>query len=131
MLAYGLKWVQDVHRLPNCSRVPLTNAGVVTRLFGEHSHQRVVCGIFLLNGSIVLQSIWGRVKKHCGCIVLVCSRCTCSSSCHVAFFVASKCLVVFLLVKFTGCFYCSFFVMPIVRRHHKTPWVRVHCFVAC
>lgn len=33
-------------------------------------------------------------------------------------FVASKCLVVFPLVKLTGCFYCSFFVMPIVRRRH-------------
>ncbi|KAL1415009.1 hypothetical protein MTO96_007012 [Rhipicephalus appendiculatus] len=105
--------MQDVCHLPNCSRVPSMNVSVVTRLFGERSCQRVVCGIFLFNASIVQQSIRGRVKKHCGCIVLVCSRCMCTLSCHVVFFCC---------FEVSGCVSCQIyglFLLLIFRRAHS------------
>lgn len=65
-------------------------------------------GTFSFNASVVKQSTWVGVKKHCECIVLVRSRCT--STCHVVFFCH---------LEVSGCVSCQtygLFLLLIFRR---------------
>lgn len=115
----NLKRMQDLCHLSNCARVPSTNVGVVTCLFGERSFPRVVCGIFFFLIQALCSKLYGAGLKSIVDALFQCVVDACALQTVISYsLVASKCLVVFL-VKFTGCFYCSFFVMTIVERHHK------------
>lgn len=89
-----------------------------------------LCAEFLFNARIVRQSIRGGVEKHCGCIDLVYSKCTCTCSCHVVFFCCFK-----VSGCVSSCQTYGLFLLLIFRHAHskETPLNtagRVCCFVA-
>lgn len=84
-------------------------------------HFRELCAVFFFFFLIqaLCSKLYGAGLKSIVDALFQCVVDACALQTVISYsLVASKCLVVFL-VKFTGCFYCSFFVVTIVERHHK------------